>query len=164
MPDTSKVNDLEAARTRLETALSALTQGVASTRGALDVAVTMADEKAQMTERIAVLERENLKLHEQVAALALKPATSETHDRLENLEQEKAALEQNYQLLKARYEELQDAQTNTETEHSNRDDSGMRVENERLTGLISNMELEKATLQNELDQTIAELEALLEST
>ncbi|MEX0297800.1 MAG: hypothetical protein AB3N28_01930, partial [Kordiimonas sp.] len=62
MPDTSNGNNLEDARTRLETALSGLTQSVASTRGALDVAAVMADEKSQMAERITTLEQETLKL------------------------------------------------------------------------------------------------------
>ncbi len=162
MPDTSDGNNLEAARTRLETALSGLTQSVVSTRGALDVAVTMAEEKSQMAERITALEQENLKLHEQVAALALQPATPEMSGKVESLEQEKAAIEQNYQLLKDRYTELQDNLANSSnTEGAN--DNVLHTDNAKLREALSNMEQEKAKLKLELDKTIADLEAMLET-
>lgn len=162
MPDTSNGNNLEAARTRLETALSGLAQGVASTRGALDVALTMAEEKAHMAERINTLEQENLKLHEQVAALALQPASPDMGDRISVLEQEKAAIEQNYQLLKSRYAELQEEATTTAGDTSSGDDA-LRIENAKLSATVSTMKQDKATLRSELDKTIAELEAMLES-
>tara|TARA_R110002096_G_scaffold112431_7_gene244941 strand:+ start:203 stop:694 length:492 start_codon:yes stop_codon:yes gene_type:complete len=162
MPDTSNGNNLEAARTRLETALSGLAQSVASTRGALDVALTMAEEKAQMSERINTLEQENLKLHEQVAALALQPAAPGMSDSITALEQEKTAIEQNYQMLKDRYAELQNDVATTDDSASS-DVDALRQENTRLSAAVSTMEREKATLRTELDKTIAELEAMLES-
>lgn len=161
MPNTSNGNNLEAARTRLETALSALAQGVASTRGALDVAATMADEKTQMAERITALEQENLKLHEQVAALALQPVSHESDDRIQALEQEKASLEQNYQLLKSRYAELQDELENSSDDAE--EGTTLRADNDRLAAIIVSMEQEKTNLKSELDKTIAELETLLEN-
>lgn len=133
MPDTSGSNNLEAARTRLETALSTLAQGVASTKSALDAANTITDEKAQMAERLTTLEHENLKLHEQVAAYALKPAaqenTQDQSDKITALVAEKAAL---------------------------------ASENKRLQDKIEAMIKEKDTLKGELDKTIAELETVME--
>lgn len=162
MPDTSKGNNLEAARTRLETALSGLTQSVASTRGALDVAVTIADEKAQMAERITALEQENLKLHEQVAALALQPASLDADEKIASLEQEKAAIDQNYQMLKERYAELQ-GDLASSGENENQANSTLQAENIKLREALASMEQEKTKLKSELDKTIAELEALLET-
>lgn len=162
MPDTSNGNNLEAARTRLETALSGLTQSVASTRGALDVAVTIADEKAQMAERITALEQENLKLHEQVAALALQSASSDADEKIASLEQEKAAIDQNYQMLKERYAELQGDLASSD-ENENQANSTLQAENIKLRETLASMEQEKTKLKSELDKTIAELEALLET-
>jgi len=73
MSDGGKQGDLEAARARLETALSALTHGVANSRTALDTAASIAQEKTAVMSRLTSLEQENLKLHEQIAAHALMP-------------------------------------------------------------------------------------------
>ena len=73
MSDGGKQGDLEAARARLETALSALTHGVANSRTALDTATSIAQEKTALMDRVTSLEQENLKLHEQIAAHALMP-------------------------------------------------------------------------------------------
>ena len=162
MPDTSNGNNLEAARTRLETALSALAQGAASTRGALDVAATMAEEKAKMAERITALEQENLKLHEQVAAYALQSSSGDDDERIKSLEEEKSALEQNYQLLKNRYAALQDEMEGMQTD-GQASPTETQQDTSHLREIITTMEQEKANLKSELDKTIAELESMLES-
>jgi len=73
MPNATKQSELETARARLETALSALTHGVANSKSALDAASADSQEKTALANRIGSLEVENLKLHEQVAAYALQP-------------------------------------------------------------------------------------------
>lgn len=73
MTDAAKQSALETARARLETALSALTHGVANSRTALDESAAATQEQAVLANRIGSLEMENLKLHEQVAAYALQP-------------------------------------------------------------------------------------------
>lgn len=106
MADAAKQSALETARARLETALSALTHGVANSRTALDEAASSAEEKAVLANRIGSLEMENLKLHEQIAAYALQPepiaddtkliaATEETAKLkriVAQMEQEKSAI------------------------------------------------------------------------
>jgi len=73
MADAAKQSALETARARLETALSALTHGVANSRTALDESAAAAQEHTVLAKRVESLEMENLKLHEQVAAYALQP-------------------------------------------------------------------------------------------
>ncbi|MEX0298327.1 MAG: hypothetical protein AB3N28_04605, partial [Kordiimonas sp.] len=83
-------------------------------------------------------------------------------ERVEVLEQEKAAIEQNYQLLKDRYAELQDDLTAHNNPESANDNS-LHTDNAKLREALSGMEQEKAKLKLELDKTIAELEAMLET-
>ena len=84
MSDAANTSELEKARSRLEAALSALTQGVASTRDMYDLVTDSAAAKAASDERIATLEQENLKLHEQIAALALGNNDTETDRQKKN--------------------------------------------------------------------------------
>ncbi|MBL4639821.1 MAG: hypothetical protein JKY57_04755 [Kordiimonadaceae bacterium] len=164
MPDTGNNDKLEAARTRLETALSTLSHGVASTRSTLDAAATIAEEKAAMATRINVLEQENLKLHEQVATLALQPAAQDTRGQVEILTQEKATLSQEVQQLKNSYAALQDETQNAPVgEAGTHNTSDMEAANAYLKAENATMQQEKAMMRAELDKTIAELETLLEN-
>ncbi|MBL4791096.1 MAG: hypothetical protein JKY60_19295 [Kordiimonadaceae bacterium] len=131
MANAPKSDELEDARARLEAALSSLAQGVASSRDALDMAATVASDNAATTARLETLEKENLKLHEQVAAFALQPepAGPATNDEaITALEAGKARL----------------AKENQELAHSN-------------TALLA----EKASIREDLDKTIAELEGMM---
>lgn len=164
MSDATNQSALEAARTRLEAALSGLTQGVASTRDALNVATTLVEEKTALEDRISSLEQENLKLHEQVAAFALKPESQPNDVRIRELEAENAAIAGNYKTLKDKYAELQDrldADTDIPSVQG-ANDNAIEVENNRLKQIIAEMEAEKNAIRSELDKTISELEAMLE--
>lgn len=164
MSDTSNQSSLERARARLEAALSTLTQGVASSRDALDLAAVAAHEKAVLVDRITQLEQENLKLHEQVAAFALQPEPAADDARLTELEEEKAAITNNYQMLKEKYAALQDALENhgNAKQNSEAGDDTAATENSRLKRMVAEMEEEKNAIKGELDKTINELENMLE--
>jgi len=102
MSDTEKQGELEAARARLETALSTLAHGVAKSSTALETTAALAQEKTALMNRVTALEHENLKLHEQVAAHALMPESPESSAAtaenarlkqiIEQMEQDKAAI------------------------------------------------------------------------
>lgn len=164
MPDTRNGDNLDAARSRLETALSTLAHGVASTRGTLDAAATIAEEKAQMATRLSTLEQENLKLHEQVATLALQPASSEAEKQVDILTHEKAALLQETQQLKNSYAALQEEmQTSASAVSSNTDTTQLQALNAQLKAEITAMQQDKSEIRAELDKTIADLENMLET-
>jgi chromosome segregation ATPase len=112
MSDTPTHSALEAARARLEAALSALGQGVATSRESLDAAMDATTENTALADRLKALEQENLKLHEQIAAYALKP---EPDDEIQSLKQ-----------------------------------------------TIAQMDVEKASIKDELDTAISELQTMLE--
>lgn len=162
MSDAAKNTNLEAARARLESALSSLAQGVALSKDALTVAAQANGQKSALEARVTALEEENLKLHEQVAAYALQSEDSGANaERITVLEAEKAALEANYQLLKEKYVGLQDEMENA----ANAIDSDAGVafsENVKLKQMVTEMEAEKAAVRTELDKTISELELLVE--
>jgi SMC interacting uncharacterized protein involved in chromosome segregation len=160
MSDAAKESALEGARARLEAALSGLAQGVASSKNALELAKTSADEKLALAERVSTLEQENLKLHEQVAAYALQTPATDNSEQIAILEAEKAAIEGNYQLLKQQYSALEDEIEAGSAQ--NGDASASNAENTRLKQMISEMEQEKSAVRDELDKTILELEAIVE--
>ena len=168
MSDTSNQSSLESARARLEAALSTLAQGVAGSRDALDLAAVASREKAALVDRITQLEQENLKLHEQVASFALQPEPAPepaANDvRLAELEEEKAAITNNYQMLKEKYAALQDTLETHDDAKQGREagDDAAATENSRLKRIIAEMEEEKNTIKGELDKTINELENMLE--
>ena len=168
MSDASNQSGLDAARTRLETALSTLTQGVASSRDALDMAASTAEEKIALTGRVNSLEQENLKLHEQVAAFALQPDPVVPDPivddaRISELETEKSAIENNYRMLKEKYAALQDEmEAQPAASPDTILDNVGAVENSRLKQIIAEMEEEKNAIKGDLDKAIAELETMLE--
>lgn len=163
---------LEAARARLEQALSKLTQDVTSSRTALETALAekaaAAEELAAHSDRVQSLEQENLRLHEQVAAVSLQQPDKGADSNLAEVEAEKAALQQNYDLLKRQYTSLQDefeglqdrmgAESPTDTEHTNASPS---EETEDLRRQIGSLVRERNEMRDELDAAIAELESFL---
>lgn len=162
MSDAAQNNNLEAARARLESALSSLAQGVALSKDALTVAAQASGQKSALEARVAALEEENLKLHEQVAAYALQSESSGADaERVTVLEAEKAALEANYQLLKEKYVALQDEMENAASAIDN-DAGAAYSENVKLKQMVTEMAAEKAAVRTELDKTITELELLVE--
>ncbi len=163
MSDGNTQTSLEAARARLEAALSALTQGVIGSREALDDAATVANEKALLVEKNTALEQENLKLHEQVAAYALQPDPSSAAEKLAGLTEANAALENNIQMLKLKCAQLQDQlDAQTQTIEGGNSENELLAENLRLRQVIAQMTADKDAIKSELDTTIADFETLLE--
>jgi len=164
MAEATNKTDLETARARLEAALSGLAQGVASSRDALNMAAIAVEAKNTLAERVSSLEQENLKLHEQVAALALQPTESTNDTRVAELEAEKAAINDNFLMLKQKFAQLQDQLENqaASTNGEQSDPNAAMAENNRLKQIITEMEAEKTAIKGELDKTIGELESMLE--
>jgi len=165
MSDTAKTKGLDAARARLEAALSALTQGVVSAQGTLSASAEVMREKDALTERLVALEAENLKLHEQVAVYALQPNAQALEARYETLQEEYAATNSNYRMLKQQYAALQDAMEARSSAEAGTDSTGQnasQAETVRLNSLLAALSAEKDTMRAELDKAIAELETVLE--
>jgi len=170
MATNNKTDALESARTRLESALSRLAQGVASTRDTVSAAREIAEEKMALVARVTTLEKENLKLHEQVAAHALIEPVGDSAE-LEALRAEKASLEQNYQLLKRQYAHLQDELEAAEDAKSaawGNGDGGsngqeLEAENARLKARVAELEEERMSVRSELDGAIGRLETMVGS-
>jgi len=171
MSDAAKTSGLDAARARLEAALSALTQGVASSRDTLNDAADAAHKNTALSDRITALEAENLKLHEQVAAYALQPEPQTDDTHIKTLQEENAATTRNYQMLKQQYAVLQDelearnASVSAGPEAGPEGDgaqSASQAENTHLKELVATLSEEKNTVRAELDKVISELEAVLE--
>ncbi|MFC3052697.1 hypothetical protein [Kordiimonas pumila] len=169
MPDKQTNNTLDTARARLEAALSSLAHGVAANRDALMRVEQKVQENTFLKAHIASLEQENLKLHEQVATLALTD-TDAPDSRIQELEHQNAALEQNYQLLKNRYaalrdefDSLQEKLSAPPTSQSDNADQELQSENNALKAKIADMEYEKNTIKAELDKTIQDLETMVET-
>lgn len=162
MSDAADNNKLEAARARLESALSGLAQGVAKSKDANAAATKLVELQNGLEGKIASLEAENLKLHEQVAAYALTSENADSaSERITVLEAEKAAIAANYQMLKEKYSALQDEMEAAATAIDS--DAGAAFsENTRLKQVIAEMEAEKAAVRSELDKTISELETMVE--
>ncbi len=171
MANTQEKNALEAARSRLEQALSKLTQDVASSRSALETAlaesVSKNTEQAAQNERIQVLEQENLRLHEQMAAISLQePPTDDK--KITPVEVEQTALQQNYDLLKRQYtslqdefEGLQDRMGTDNTDSAADSDAPSNDETDGLRRQIGALMRERDDMRDELDSAIAELESFL---
>lgn len=166
MANTQDKNHLEDARSRLERALSRLTQEVASSRAALELAESAqqasAQEQAVQAQRLQSLEQENLRLHEQIATLSLQTTSEDNSDALMAAEAEKKALQQNYELLKRQYTSLQDEfeglQNRMDAPTSTADDAGDDNGSEALRREIGQLMRERDAIRDELDQAIAELE------
>ncbi|WP_417451139.1 hypothetical protein [Kordiimonas sp.] len=174
MADNTKPTELEGARTRLESALSRLAQGVASTRETVSATREIAEEKLALVERVTALEKENLKLHEQVAAHALTEPPEDTSEVLEALQTEKTVLEQNYQLLKRQYAQLQDeleAYENAKgtewagdsAHETDGATAALEAENGQLKARVAELEAERSGVRAELDGAIGRLETMVGS-
>ena len=157
MTEHTSSQELEAARARLETALSGLAQGVIKTKDAIHSASSITAEKAQLAERVAKLEAENLKLHEQIAAHALQTPSADLERQLAATLEEKSALEQNYRLLKSKYADLQET---ADKPRGLKIDLNAKLEKERLQEKLEEMRAEKEMIKAELDSAIANLEPL----
>ncbi|GHF20063.1 hypothetical protein GCM10017044_13560 [Kordiimonas sediminis] len=173
MANTVEDDNLEKARARLEAALSKLASGVASSKKALKSAREMAAEKADLTVRIAELEQDNLALQEEVATLNLQSPKAANDGAFETLKQEKAAIEQNYMLLKKQYMSLQDqldaanADSGNEQKTTHGADTraieALEADNEALQQEVQALRAEKDGIKERLDASIAKLEELLGS-
>lgn len=154
-------DELERARARLEGALSRLAQGVASQREAIAMASEIVEEKDEMSRRVTRLETENLKLHEQIASMALAPqgGGEELAEELRLVAEEKAAIEKNYALLKRQYAQLQDQYDAAGSQMD--DNSDLMVENRTLRSALNRLTEERDEMKASLDAAIAELESLM---
>jgi len=167
MSDIHTDSPLEAARARLEGAMSRLAQSAAGAREARQQAIHLAAEKAAFESRVTALEQENLKLHEQVATLSLQENSSDKGDALAAATAEMEALEQNYNLLKRQYASLQDEMEGLRDTAPTGDSSSemeikLRAENAELKKAIMVLKSERDDIRKELDGTIAKLETLVE--
>jgi predicted nuclease with TOPRIM domain len=172
MANMQEKNALEAARARLEQALSKLTQNVASSRASqetiLSESASASAEQAAQIDRIQSLEQENLRLHEQVATASLQQPEASNDGRLTEVEAEKVALQQNYDLLKRQYTSLQDEfeglQDRVSRENSgdaDQNDTPTNEETDSLRRQIGSLMRERNDMRDELDTVIAELEGFL---
>ncbi|NVJ99809.1 MAG: hypothetical protein HWE25_16780 [Alphaproteobacteria bacterium] len=167
MTDKTNNSALEDARARLESAMSRLAQEVAGARAAKITTAKLSAEKATYESRIASLEQENLKLHEQVATLSLQDNTAADDGALAALKEEKQALEHNYNLLKRQYATLQDEMEAREDaapapEGGDAEmEAKLRGENAELKKAIMALKAERDTIRDELDTAIAKLEPLV---
>lgn len=172
MANMQEKNALEAARARLEQALSKLTQNVASSRAAHESVVTesalASTEQSSQNDRIQSLEQENLRLHEQIAAAALQQPETDNDHKLAEVESEKSALQQNYDLLKRQYtslqdefEGLQDRMGETGTGDLDQTNAPSNDETDELRRQIGSLVRERNDMRDELDTAIAELEGFL---
>ena len=168
MANTQEKHALEAARARLEQALSRLTQDVASSRSALEVALadgaSAGAEQTAQSKRLQTLEQENLRLHEQIAAISLQApsddGSGDDGDKIAAIEAEKAALQQNYELLKRQYTSLQDEFEGLQDRMGGENDNA-GDETGALRRQIGELVRERDSMRGELDGAIAELENYL---
>ncbi|NVJ71474.1 MAG: hypothetical protein HWE08_14030 [Alphaproteobacteria bacterium] len=167
MTDDPKNSALESARTRLENAMSHLAQEVATARAAKITSEKLQAEKATLESRVGALEQENLKLHEQVATLSLRDTGADSDDALEALREEKAAIEQNYSLLKRQYATLQDEMEALEdrlaasTAANGQGGDAVAGENAELKKAIMALQAERDDIRTELDGAITKIEAMV---
>ncbi|MFC4349250.1 hypothetical protein ACFO5Q_15465 [Kordiimonas lipolytica] len=170
MSESRKNDVLEAARSRLEAAMSHLAQEVATARAAKITAEKMRAEKATLESRVGALEQENLKLHEQVATLSLQDNGADTDAAMATLAEEKAAIEQNYGLLKRQYATLQDEMEGLEdrlaaqaaaSSDGGDADSAMAAENAELKKAVMALKAERDEIRSELDGAIGQLETIV---
>ncbi len=167
MSDNHTDSPLEAARARLEGAMSRLAQSAAGAREARQQIIHLAAEKAAFESRIAALEQENLKLHEQVATLSLKDSSPDSDEALAAARAELQAVERNYSLLKQQYANVQDELEGLREAQAPSDGSGemeskLRAENAELKKAIMVLKSERDDIRKELDSNIAKLETLVE--
>lgn len=167
MSENQTDSPLEAARARLESAMSRLAQSAAGAREARQQAIHLAAEKAAFESRVAALEQENLKLHEQVATLSLQDSGADKGDALAAATAEMEAMEQNYSLLKRQYASLQDELEGLRdaapvVADSSEMETKLRAENAELKKAIMVLKSERDDIRKELDGTIAKLETLVE--
>ena len=128
---------LDAARSRLEAALSRLAQGAASSKKAMDSAKLLAAEKAEVVHKVSTLESENLSLHEKVRDLSMQSPEPIDSTELDQLHQQISELH-----------------------HAN---EKLMDRNIYLEGELEELHLEKDAIKERLDTAIRKLEELLGS-
>lgn len=105
---------LETSRNRIERSLSRLAQVARTKTDELKLAKSAIEERHLLSARVSELETENLRLHDQVASLAIGVGTEPEQDRaelerqLEGLKADYMALDRNFMLLKEQYGILQE--------------------------------------------------------
>ncbi len=165
MAGAQEKNPLEGARARLEQALSRLTQEVASSRSALELAQVTQQEAAEIqtahAERMQKLEQENLRLHEQIATLSLQAPAEKDIEQVKSLEAEKSALQQNYDLLKRQYTSLQDEFEGLQNRMDIVSPESTATGDDGLRQQVADLGRERDEIRSELDTAIAELEGYL---
>ena len=177
MGNNQKNDNLESARKRLEQALARLSQKASESKKAANGAEAEQNEAASvyntLEERFNAVEQENLRLHEQIAALSLSNIgeTEGTAGRITALEAEKHAIQQNYDLLKRQYTNLQDEFEGLQDKMSppggaeNIDtgstDADAANEIRTLRSALEAAVEERDMIRSELDQVITELEGYL---
>lgn len=164
MTDSDDNGALEAARARLDLAMSRLNQEVSISRSALESALALqaaaADKDAGQAERVQALEQENLRLHEQIATLSLQEAGADPSEGAAKLEAENEALKQNYDLLKRQYTNLQDEHEGLQDRMANMASSSTGGDQE-LQKQVNALASERDEIKSELDSVIKELEAFM---
>jgi len=123
------------------------------------MATEIVAEKDELSRRVNRLEADNLKLHEQVASMALAPQGDDLSEELRLLAEEKSAIEKNYALLKRQYAQLQDQYDAAGSLFP--DNSDLVAENRTLRGALDRLTEERDELKAGLDATIAKLETLM---
>ncbi len=160
MPSDAINNKLEAARTRLEASLSRLSHGVVNSKEALSTAQNMIAEKSALADKVAILESENLKLHDQIAVLSNEQHKMTDVDELRN---EKDAIDQNYQRLKLQFASLQDELEAVENNGMDAAFSALKAESEILQQENAILKAERDTVKVRLDGAISHVETMMEA-
>ena len=167
-------NMLEQARERIDAALARLQSSANAAAEKIAGAEAQAADTqsstaaiAEKDARIEALESENLRLHEQIATLSLQqdtPPVEKDDSRYSELQAEKNALQQNYDLLKRQYTSLQDEMEGMESGNSNDGtSSGNDKELSIMKATVESLTEERDMIRMELDKAIQELESFLSS-
>ncbi len=105
---------LEASRNRIEKSLSRLAQVARTKNEELKLAKSASEERHLLSDRVNELETENLRLHDQVASLAIgvdnlvESGQLELERKIESMKADHVNLDRNFMLLKEQYSILQE--------------------------------------------------------
>ncbi len=152
---------LEAARNRIESALSRLAQVTRAKADELALARAAMDERHSLTARVNTLETENLRLHDEVARLAIGESSGDSPQDVadlkraaESLKSDYLAIDRNFALLKEQYALLQEENESLGSGNSGiADERELRNElneaNARIADLIASANVAEAALAAE---------------
>ncbi len=98
-----------------------------------------------------------------IATFALQTPSADLEAQLATLQQDKAALEQNYKMLKTKYADMQDAaeQRALEKPTAVNIDMAAQIKMAQLQKEITQLRQDKEMIKAELDKAIADLEPLV---